>query len=111
MIDLKWDAQGLVAAITQDVHTGEVLILAYMNREALEKTLTDGRVWFWSRSRKKLWMKGEESGNVQNVREVFYDCDSDAILVRVEPHGVACHTGTRTCFEGRKIPLNLKGKK
>ena len=89
---------GIVPVIVQDANTKEVLTLAYSNKESLERTLSTGNSWFWSRSRKKLWMKGEESGNTQKVREVLVDCDSDALINLVEPAGPACHTGARTCF-------------
>jgi len=89
---------GIVPVIVQDANTKEVLTLAYSNKESLERTLSTGNSWFWSRSRKKLWMKGEESGNTQKVREVLVDCDSDALIYLVEPAGPACHTGERTCF-------------
>ena len=89
---------GIVPVIVQDANTKEVLTLAYSNKESLERTLSTGNSWFWSRSRKKLWMKGEESGNTQKVREVLVDCDSDALVYLVEPAGPACHTGERTCF-------------
>jgi phosphoribosyl-ATP pyrophosphohydrolase/phosphoribosyl-AMP cyclohydrolase len=95
---ISFDDDGLVPCITQDWRTGEVLTLAYMNREALERTLTSGEVHFWSRSRGKLWHKGESSGNTQRVRALRYDCDADAVLALVEPAGPACHTGERTCF-------------
>ncbi len=96
--NIKFDATGLVPAIAQDAETLEVLTLAYMNREALEKTLSTGKVHYFSRSRNKLWLKGETSGNFQEVRGVYYDCDGDAVLVLVKPLGPACHTGERTCF-------------
>ena len=89
---------GIVPVIVQDANTKEVLPLAYSNKESLERTLSTGNSWFWSRSRKKLWMKGEESGNIQKVRKVLVDCDSDALIYLVEPAGPACHTGERTCF-------------
>jgi phosphoribosyl-AMP cyclohydrolase len=90
---------GLVPAIVQDASNRDVLMLAYMNDEALRRTLTTGRTWFWSRSRAEYWCKGETSGNIQLVREVRYDCDGDAILVLVEQRGEgACHTGNRSCF-------------
>ena len=89
---------GIVPVIVQDANTKEILTLAYSNKESLERTLSTGNSWFWSRSRKKLWMKGEESGNTQKVREVLVDCDSDALIYLVEPAGTACHTGERTCF-------------
>jgi len=91
-------SDGLVPVIVQDIHTKEVLTLAYTNKESLELTQKTGNSWFWSRSRNKLWMKGEESGNVQKVKEILVDCDSDAIVYLVEPSGPACHTGDRVCF-------------
>lgn len=97
---LKRDAQGLVAAIVQDDVTGAVLMLGWMDDEALRRTLTTGRVTFWSRSRSELWRKGDTSGHVQHVRSVALDCDGDALLVRVEQVGAACHRGTATCFDG-----------
>jgi phosphoribosyl-AMP cyclohydrolase / phosphoribosyl-ATP pyrophosphohydrolase len=95
---IAFDDQGLVPCVTQDWATGEVLTLAYMNREALERTLASGEMHFWSRSRGELWHKGETSGNVQRLRSLRYDCDADALLALVEPAGPACHTGERTCF-------------
>lgn len=89
---------GLVPVIVQDVNSKEVLTLAYSNKESLELTKKTGKSWFWSRSRKKLWMKGEESGNTQQVKNILVDCDSDAIIYLVEPSGPACHTGERNCF-------------
>ncbi|MCZ2264750.1 phosphoribosyl-AMP cyclohydrolase [Isoptericola sp. QY 916] len=96
---LKRDEHGLVAAIVQQHDTGEVLMLGWMDDEALRRTLTEGRVTFWSRSREEYWRKGDTSGHVQLVRSVALDCDGDALLVRVHQVGAACHTGTRTCFE------------
>ncbi|MGI8776339.1 MAG: phosphoribosyl-AMP cyclohydrolase [Acidimicrobiales bacterium] len=94
-----FDDRGLVPAIVQEQVTGEVLMLAWMNDEALRRTLDTGRTWFWSRSRQEYWCKGETSGDRQWVREAFYDCDADAVLVVVEQEGRgACHTGERTCF-------------
>jgi len=95
---LRFNEQGLIPAIVQDVATGQVLMLAYMNRDALEKTLTTGLAHYWSRSRAKLWQKGETSGHLQHVREIRYDCDADTLLISVEQVGVACHTGERSCF-------------
>jgi phosphoribosyl-ATP pyrophosphohydrolase/phosphoribosyl-AMP cyclohydrolase len=89
---------GLIPAIVQDVHTKDVLMLAYMNTESLQKTIESGETWFWSRSRQELWHKGATSGNIQKVVEIRYDCDGDTLLVLVEPAGPACHTGNRTCF-------------
>ena len=95
---LKLDTQGLVPAIVQDDNTKEVLMLAYMDMESLKKSLAEGYTWFWSRSRKRLWKKGESSGNTQKILEMRYDCDNDAILVLVEQKGEACHTGNMSCF-------------
>jgi len=89
---------GIVPVIVQDASTKEILTLAYANKESLELTIKTGNSWFWSRSRKKLWMKGEESGNTQKIKEILVDCDSDALIYVVEPQGPACHTGERTCF-------------
>jgi phosphoribosyl-ATP pyrophosphohydrolase/phosphoribosyl-AMP cyclohydrolase len=97
-VEIAFDERGLVPCVTQDWSTGEVLTLAYMNREALDRTLETGEVHFWSRSRGELWHKGETSGNVQRLRSLRYDCDADALLALVEPAGPACHTGERTCF-------------
>ena len=96
---LKRDRAGLVAAVVQQHDTGEVLMVGWMDDEALHRTLTSGRTTFYSRSRQQYWVKGETSGNRQWVREVRLDCDGDALLVRVEQEGPACHTGTRTCFD------------
>ncbi|WP_201292699.1 phosphoribosyl-AMP cyclohydrolase [Cellulomonas citrea] len=102
---LKRDESGLVAAVVQQHDTGEVLMLGWMDDEALHRTLTSGRVTFWSRSRQEYWRKGDTSGHVQHVRSVALDCDGDALLVRVDQVGAACHTGTRTCFEaGGPLP-------
>ena len=97
-MDVQFDDDGLVPCIVQDRRTGEVLTLAYMNAEALERTRESGETWFWSRSRRELWHKGETSGNVQRVQELRWDCDADALLALVDPAGPACHTGERTCF-------------
>jgi phosphoribosyl-AMP cyclohydrolase len=97
--ELKYDEKGLIPAIIQDVNNNEVLMLAYMNKASLEKTVESGKTTFWSRSRKEFWVKGETSGNVQRVKEIYYDCDSDTLLIKVEQRGEgACHTGNRTCF-------------
>jgi phosphoribosyl-AMP cyclohydrolase / phosphoribosyl-ATP pyrophosphohydrolase len=96
--EIRFDERGLVPCVVQDAGTGEVLTLAYMNREALERTRASGETWFWSRSRQELWHKGDTSGNVQRVKELRWDCDADALLALVEPAGPACHTGERTCF-------------
>ncbi|GAA3615856.1 phosphoribosyl-AMP cyclohydrolase [Marihabitans asiaticum] len=95
---LKRDEHGLVAAVVQQHDTGEVLMLGWMDDEALHRTLTTGRVTYWSRSRGEYWRKGDTSGHVQHVRSVALDCDGDALLVRVDQVGAACHTGSRTCF-------------
>jgi phosphoribosyl-ATP pyrophosphohydrolase/phosphoribosyl-AMP cyclohydrolase len=95
---VRWDAAGLVPAVVQDAADGRVLMVAWMNPEALEKTLATGQTHFWSRSRGELWRKGGTSGNVQAVREVRLDCDGDTLLVKVDPAGPACHTGAPTCF-------------
>ncbi|MED5075020.1 phosphoribosyl-AMP cyclohydrolase, partial [Anoxybacillus geothermalis] len=91
--DIRFDEKGLVPAIVQDAQSKEVLTLAYMNKESLEKTIETGETWFYSRSRQELWHKGATSGNVQRVVDIRYDCDADALLVLVEPAGPACHTG------------------
>lgn len=97
--EIKWDEQGLVPVIAQDAKTGEVLMFAFMNREALEKTAETGQAIYWSRSRRKLWHKGEESGHFQKVSEIRTDCDKDVVLLRIEQvGGIACHTGRRSCF-------------
>lgn len=96
--EIKFDDRGLVPAIIQDYQSGEILMLAYMNRESLQKTLSSGKTHFWSRSRQRLWMKGENSGHVQEVQELFIDCDMDTLLIKVEQKVAACHTGYRSCF-------------
>ena len=98
MLDIKWDERGLIPAIVQDATTSQVLMLAYMNAEALRLTLETGEAHFWSRSRQELWHKGATSGNVQRVREVRVDCDADTLLLLVDPAGPACHTGEVSCF-------------
>jgi phosphoribosyl-ATP pyrophosphohydrolase/phosphoribosyl-AMP cyclohydrolase len=95
---LKFDERGLIPAIVQDARTREVLTLAYMNAESLARTIETGQTWFWARSRQRLWHKGEESGNTQDVVAMAHDCDNDAIVVLVNPAGPACHKGTRSCF-------------
>lgn len=95
---VRFGQDGLVPAVVQDASSGRVLTLAYMNRESLQKTLETGETWFWSRSRQELWHKGATSGNTQAVRAVLLDCDQDAVVVRVDPAGPACHTGARDCF-------------
>ena len=96
--ELKFDDNGLIPAIIQDHENNELLMVGYMNREAVERTLKSGRVCFWSRSRQKFWTKGETSGHTQDVRSVAFDCDGDALLIKVEQKGGACHTGYRSCF-------------
>ena len=96
---INWDADGLVPAIAQDVHTQRILMMAWMNREALQLTVQEGRGIYWSRSRQRLWRKGEESGNVQRLHELRLDCDADVIILQVEQiGGIACHTGRESCF-------------
>jgi phosphoribosyl-ATP pyrophosphohydrolase/phosphoribosyl-AMP cyclohydrolase len=102
--ELKFDSHGLIPAIIQEVGTNEVLMVAYMNKESVQKTIETGRTWFWSRSRQQYWCKGDTSGHIQKVQEIRYDCDADALLVFVEQVGVACHTGTKSCFY-RKVDL------
>ena len=95
---IKFDEHGLVPAVVQDVKTNAVVMLAYMNKESLKLTLETGYTWFWSRSRQELWNKGATSGNLQRVVEMYYDCDGDALLVKAELSGPACHTGEYSCF-------------
>jgi phosphoribosyl-AMP cyclohydrolase len=95
---LKFDAQGLIPAIIQDFETKRVLMFAWMNRASLEKTVATGKTHFWSRSRQKFWMKGEESGHTQTVKDIAFDCDADVLLIQVEQNGAACHEGYRSCF-------------
>ncbi|GAB2691320.1 bifunctional phosphoribosyl-AMP cyclohydrolase/phosphoribosyl-ATP diphosphatase HisIE [Paenibacillus thermoaerophilus] len=95
---IRWDGDGLVPAIVQDAASKDVLMLAYMNKESLRRTLESGETWFWSRSRGELWHKGATSGNTQRVRKLSYDCDGDTLLIAVDPAGPACHTGQYTCF-------------
>jgi phosphoribosyl-AMP cyclohydrolase len=100
-LDPRYDANGLVTAVATHVATGELLMLAHMNAEALARTIESGEAWFWSRSRGRLWKKGESSGHVLGVREMRVDCDQDAIWLIVEPAGPACHTGEASCFYRR----------
>lgn len=102
---LIFDADGLLPAIAQDSATGEVLMLAWMNDEALAATLSTGRATYWSRSRGELWRKGDTSGHIQQVVDVALDCDGDTVLMTVEQTGPACHTGTRSCFTDRGLPF------
>jgi phosphoribosyl-AMP cyclohydrolase len=123
---LKFNSEGLIPAIVQEQSSGRVLMMAWMNRASLESTLTTGRTHFWSRSRQKFWMKGEESGNTQTVKDLAFDCDGDTLLIQVEQKGPACHEGYKSCFyrsvEGQgatwqttepqlKTPEELYGKK
>jgi phosphoribosyl-AMP cyclohydrolase len=98
---LKFDAQGLIPAIAQQHDSGEVLMLAWMNRQAIQQTIATGELWYWSRSRNALWRKGATSGQVQRLVELRIDCDRDALLAKVDQTGVACHTGRRSCFFSR----------
>jgi phosphoribosyl-AMP cyclohydrolase len=102
---LKRDAAGLLPAVVQDAHTGDVLMVGWMDDAALHRTLTSGRTTFYSRSRRDYWVKGETSGHRQWVREVRLDCDGDTLLVKVDQDGAACHTGDRTCFDARVLPV------
>lgn len=97
-LDIFFKKSELIPAVVTDVNTGDVLMVAYMNRDSLERTLETGYTWFWSRSRQELWNKGATSGNMQKVVEIFSDCDDDTLLVKVIPAGPACHTGNYTCF-------------
>jgi phosphoribosyl-AMP cyclohydrolase len=107
--DIKFNKDGLVPAIAQDADSGEVLMLAYMNKEALRRTLKTGEAWFWSRSRQELWHKGETSGNIIKVREVWKDCDSDTILIKGKAAGPVCHTGNATCFFQELTEADVEG--
>jgi phosphoribosyl-AMP cyclohydrolase len=107
--DLKFE-DGLITAIAQDYNTGEVLMVAFMNKEALQKTIETKRGYYWSRSRRKLWKKGETSGNEQIVHDILIDCDADAVLLKIEQIGGACHTGYRSCFY-RTIDDEIVGEK
>ncbi|KPQ36365.1 MAG: phosphoribosyl-AMP cyclohydrolase HisI [Porphyrobacter sp. HL-46] len=111
----KFDAAGLLTAVVVDVASGDVLMVAHMNRAALDATFTSGRVHFWSRSRQSLWLKGETSGNFLTVEEVLVDCDQDALVIRAHPAGPTCHTGARSCFyrridKGDSDPVLVKVK-
>ncbi|MBL7130643.1 MAG: phosphoribosyl-AMP cyclohydrolase [Candidatus Omnitrophica bacterium] len=96
--NLKFDKKGLIPVVIQDYKTKDVLMVAYMNRDSLRRTIKDGRTYFWSRSRKKFWLKGETSGCFQFVKNIYYDCDMDCLLIKVRQIGVACHTGEYSCF-------------
>ena len=112
---VKFDRRGLVPAVVQDAKTNQLLMLAYMNRLALKKTVETGQTHFWSRSRKKLWRKGESSGHTQRVRGIFLDCDGDTLLIKVSQLGAACHTGYQSCFyrqfNRQSKKMKVKGKK
>lgn len=109
---LKFTSDGLIPAIIQEQSTGRVLMMAWMNRASLEKTIETGKTWFWSRSRQKYWMKGESSGHVQVVKDLAFDCDGDTLLIQVEQTGAACHEGYKSCFfrsvesQGDSIRIN-----
>jgi phosphoribosyl-ATP pyrophosphohydrolase/phosphoribosyl-AMP cyclohydrolase len=96
--NIKFDKDGLIPAVAQDSKTGKILMLAYMNKDSIEKTLNEGIAWYYSRSRNSLWKKGETSGNFQKVKEIYIDCDMDALIMKVEVEGAACHTGEESCF-------------
>lgn len=104
---MKYDADGLIPAIIQDFSNKDVLMLGYMNAEAVRRTLEEGRVTFWSRSRQEYWRKGDTSGHAQFVRSVYHDCDADTLLIGVEQIGAACHTGSRTCFEDYDVDARI----
>lgn len=104
---LKFDSNGLIPAIMQDYENGEILMFAFMNHEAVEKTLTSGLANFYSRSRNKMWVKGESSGHTQEVKEAYFDCDKDVLLIKIKQNVAACHTGYRSCFYSK---INLKNE-
>jgi phosphoribosyl-ATP pyrophosphohydrolase/phosphoribosyl-AMP cyclohydrolase len=104
---LKFDSQGLIPAIIQDARNGEVLMLGYMNKESLARTVESGDVWFYSRSRQELWHKGETSGNFLRMKSIIKDCDGDTLLIQAEPTGPVCHTGNRTCFLQNDMDFRL----
>ncbi len=108
---LKYNEKGLIPAVVQDLNTEQILMLAYMNKESLKKSIESGETWFYSRSRQKLWHKGATSGNRQKIDEIYYDCDADALLVRVRPVGPACHTGEQSCFYRKLIANNKTNNK
>jgi len=112
--EVKFDSQGLVPVIVQDVRNLEILMMAWMSKDALQKTLSTGKVHFWSRSRQKIWLKGEKSGHYQWIREIWLDCDGDTLLLKVEQTQAACHLGYRSCFfrkMGKDRNLKILGKK
>jgi len=110
MDNIKFDEKGLIPAIIQQVETGTVLMLAYMNKESLQKTVESGVTWFYSRSRNTLWQKGETSGHVQKVQDIYYDCDADTLLIKVEQTGAACHEGTLSCFSRKLGQTEIEGE-
>ena len=107
-VEIRWDERGLVPAVVQDAVSGQVLMLAYMNSESLERTLETGEAWFWSRSRQALWHKGATSGSTITVRSIWKDCDSDTILIKGKAAGPVCHTGNETCFFQEMTREDLK---
>ena len=109
VLQLKLDANGLLTAVTVDAHTNQVLMVAFMNPAALEKTLATGKATYWSRSRQKFWVKGEESGNTQEVVSVHIDCDQDAVVLKVRQKGAACHNGFESCFYRQVVPAAAGG--
>ncbi|MCL2646255.1 MAG: phosphoribosyl-AMP cyclohydrolase [Phycisphaerales bacterium] len=104
-LNLKLDSNGLITAVTVDADTREVLMVAFMNKEALEKTMATGKATYWSRSRQKFWVKGEESGNTQQIVSVTIDCDQDAVVLKVRQKGAACHNGFESCFYRQIVPV------
>ncbi len=108
--EIAFEKHELIPAIIQDHENGDVLMLAYMNRQSLEKTFQTGRTWFWSRSRQQFWQKGETSGHIQEVMAINYDCDADTLLIKVKQTGPACHTGERSCFFNRLYPEPAQGE-
>jgi phosphoribosyl-AMP cyclohydrolase len=105
-LDIKLDSAGLLTAVAVDADTNEVLMVAFMNQAALEKTIATGKATYWSRSRQKFWVKGEESGHIQEVQQLLVDCDQDAVVMKVRQKGAACHNGFRSCFYRKIVPGN-----
>jgi phosphoribosyl-AMP cyclohydrolase len=105
-LDIKLDSAGLLTAVAVDADTNEVLMVAFMNQAALEKTIATGKATYWSRSRQKFWVKGEESGHIQEVQQLLVDCDQDAVVMKVRQKGAACHNGFRSCFYRKVVPGN-----
>lgn len=106
-VEPRFDSHGLICAVAQQYDTGEVLMVAWLDAEALRRTRDTGRATYWSRSRQEYWVKGEVSGNVQMVRDIRIDCDGDAVLLLVDQHGPACHTNSRSCFDDRVLPMDF----